>query len=54
MMFVRRLEPAANANEVPPEDGARLVRLLLQFDRRLTGGLVVAVPDADALTSAEK
>ncbi len=33
--FARRLEASARGNTVTPEDGSRLVRLVLEFDRNL-------------------
>jgi hypothetical protein len=33
--FARRLEASARGNAVTPEDGSRLVRLVLEFDRNL-------------------
>jgi hypothetical protein len=35
--FARRLEISARRNGVTQEDGSRLVRLLLQFDRTILG-----------------
>jgi len=35
--FARRLEASARRNGVTQEDGSRLVRLLLQFDRTILG-----------------
>jgi hypothetical protein len=35
--FARRLEVSARRNGVTQEDGSRLVRLLLQFDRTILG-----------------
>jgi hypothetical protein len=35
--FARRLEVSARRNGVTQEDGSRLVRLLLQFDRNILG-----------------
>lgn len=34
--FARQLQPDAIRNEVKPEDGARLVRMLLRFHDQLT------------------
>ena len=46
--FARRLELSARRNGVTHEDGSRLVRLLLQFDRTIlgrdAGSLSVAPP----------
>ena len=35
--FARRLEASARRNGVAPEDGSRLVKLLLQFDKTILG-----------------
>jgi hypothetical protein len=37
--FARSLEHAAWRNDVRPEDGARLVRLLLDFDLHIVGNV---------------
>ncbi len=39
-----RLEDAAFRNDVSPEDGARLVRLVLQFDKQIIGNVRKAKP----------
>jgi hypothetical protein len=39
-----RLEDAAFRNDVSPDDGARLVRLVLQFDKQIIGSVRKAKP----------
>jgi hypothetical protein len=39
MALVDRLAQAATNDDVPPKDGAALVRLLQQFHRQLTGSI---------------
>jgi hypothetical protein len=53
MSVARRLEDAAFRNSVPPEEGARLVRLVLQFNDNIIGGVHKAThgtPAPDAKT----
>ena len=38
MALARSLENAARRDDVPPPAGARLVRLVLEFDRQIVGG----------------
>jgi hypothetical protein len=44
--FARRLEASARRNGVTQEDGSRLVRLVLQFDRTILGHGRPSVPQA--------
>jgi hypothetical protein len=39
MALVDRLAPAATNDDVPPKEGATLVRMLEQFHRQLTGSI---------------
>jgi hypothetical protein len=39
MALVDRLAQAATSEDVPPKDGAALVRMLEQFHRQLTGSI---------------
>jgi hypothetical protein len=42
--LARRLEQAAWHNNVKPEDGARLVRLLLEFQKHVVGAVATSKP----------
>jgi hypothetical protein len=49
--FARRLEDSARRDSVTQEDGSRLVRLLLQFDRTILGHAPAAPSASPDLSS---